>query len=134
MKAATLRTMAQDPKLTVLRFNECINHRDLEGLVSLMTSDHRFVDAAGRQVRGREAVRDAWRGFFSKFPDYQNVFAQLTSHGQEVVIVGNSTCTESTLNGAALWKVRVDAGLIVEWCVFDDNAETRRALGLGRKS
>ena len=36
-----------DVMMVVLRFNERINARDLEGLVGMMTDDHFFIDSKG---------------------------------------------------------------------------------------
>jgi len=40
-----------DVMMAVLRFNERINARDLEGLVAMMTEDHFFVDSEGKKGR-----------------------------------------------------------------------------------
>jgi ketosteroid isomerase-like protein len=56
------------PKDVAVRFNECINRRDLGGLAELMTEDHAFTDTVGEIVAGKPACLDAWRGFFEQFP------------------------------------------------------------------
>jgi hypothetical protein len=33
-----------NPKQIALRFNDCINRQDVDGLSSLMTEDHTFID------------------------------------------------------------------------------------------
>ena len=43
----------------VLHFNECINSRDIQGLASLMTDDHRFIDVANQSVQGKQKVVEA---------------------------------------------------------------------------
>ncbi|WP_406366233.1 nuclear transport factor 2 family protein [Streptomyces sp. NBC_01546] len=67
-----------DPTALVVRFNDCINGRDIEGLARLMSDDHTFIDSEGGVVSGKRECLDAWRGFFESFPDYRNVFDSLT--------------------------------------------------------
>jgi ketosteroid isomerase-like protein len=73
----------------VVRFNDCINGRDLDGLSALMSDDHTFVDSAGGAVVGRRACREAWRGFFAAYPDYRNVFTSMSVVGDVVTVVGS---------------------------------------------
>jgi ketosteroid isomerase-like protein len=43
--------MLQDSaQSTVLAFNDCITRRDIDGLASLMTNDHVFIDTEGNLV------------------------------------------------------------------------------------
>jgi ketosteroid isomerase-like protein len=114
------------------RFNECINARDLPGLVALMSDDHTFVDSQGETVVSRAACRAAWQGFFGAFPDYRNVFDTMTAdEADEVVtIVGRSECSEPALAGPALWTALVRHGLVAIWRVYEESPDNRRALGL----
>src|SRR5262245_7552145 len=83
-----------DPQLTALRCNEAINAQELEGLVALMTEDHRFVDSATQETRGRDYVRRAWEGFFAAFADYRNDIATVSSRDDVVVMLGRSRCAK----------------------------------------
>ncbi|GAB1513882.1 nuclear transport factor 2 family protein [Actinophytocola sp. KF-1] len=112
------------------RFNDCVNHADLHGLAELMTDDHRFVDAAGAVVRGKQACLAAWRGFFAAFPDYRNTFTSVATRGHVVVIEGCSVCAEPELAGPALWTAIVEGERVAEWRVYEDTPATRAALGL----
>ena len=47
-----------DVMMVVLRFNERINARDLEGLVGMMTEDHFFVDSEGERD---DEMEEGWR-------------------------------------------------------------------------
>jgi ketosteroid isomerase-like protein len=108
-----------DPPSVVVAFNECINARDLDGLTSMMTDDHEFVDSAGAVVAGKAACVEAWRGFFDAFPDYRNVFASVLADGDTVTVVGRSECSEPSLVGPARWTATVRAGRIARWQVDD---------------
>jgi ketosteroid isomerase-like protein len=111
-----------------LRFNECINNRDLEGLAALMTDDHTFIDSANASVQGKDQVVEAWRGFFALFPDYRNIFDRVESRDQLVAIMGRSTCSEPHLDGPALWTAKIRGNQVAEWQVYKDTPEHRIAL------
>jgi ketosteroid isomerase-like protein len=122
--------MSRDPKATVVEFNRRINMGDLEGLVDLMTEDHRFVDTAGAEIEGRAACLEAWRGFFSAFPDYRNHFETVLVRGDRVIVRGRSKCSDPRLDGPALWSARIRAGRICEWRVYEDTSANRAAIRL----
>jgi ketosteroid isomerase-like protein len=107
-----------DPVAVVTAFNEAINVSDLDVLAALMTDTHRFVDAAGAAVDGKAACVEAWRGFFATFPDYRNVFAELTPTGDGVVeLTGRSTCSDPALDGPGRWRAVVRDGRVDVWQV-----------------
>jgi ketosteroid isomerase-like protein len=62
------------PSRWASKFNVWINSADLEGLASLMTDDHTFIDSLGSVISGKSAVLAAWSSFFRAFPDYRNEF------------------------------------------------------------
>jgi len=110
----------QDDARVVVAFNDAINRRDLAALSALMTDGHRFIDSAGSVVDGKPACVEAWRGFFSAFPDYRNVFDDVRADDAGVVEVrGRSECSTEELAGPAEWRVVVRGGLVEEWRVSD---------------
>ncbi len=100
-----------------LKFNEKINQRDLDGLVELMTDDHIFVDNSGNETKGRNVMKEGWREFFKKYPDYQNIFTSATVQNNVVVMVGYSSCSNKLLDGPSVWTAKVHSGLVSEWRV-----------------
>ncbi|MEG3629822.1 YybH family protein [Streptomyces poriticola] len=108
-----------EPIEVVERFNAAINRRDLADIAALMSEDHAFVDSAGGAVRGKQACVEAWRGFFAAFPDYRNVFTDLTAREQVVTASGYSVCSHPDLSGPARWTARVRGDLVTEWRVSD---------------
>ena len=104
--------------LTALRFNERINQQDLEGLVELMTDDHTFIDGGGNITEGKNAMKEVWRQFFKKYPDYRNKFTSVTVQDNVVVMVGYSKCSFKPLDGPNIWTARIHGGRISEWRVF----------------
>lgn len=123
--AADLATTFVPPEQLVRVFNDAINQQDLDALAALMSDEHRFVDTAGAAVDGRAACREAWRSFFTAFPDYRNHLEAFALDGDKVIVDGHSTCSVPEFAGPARWRVRVRDGLIDEWRVEDPAAPDR---------
>lgn len=104
--------------LTALRFNERINQRDLEGLAGLMTDDHTFIDNSGEVTRGKPVMKEGWREFFKKYPDYRNKFTCVAIQSNVVVMVGYSTCSYKPLDGPNVWTAKIRGGRVSEWRVY----------------
>ena len=114
-----------------LAFNDAITRGDLEALAGLMTDDHTFIDSAGTVLSGRDAVLEAWRGFFEAFPGYRNVWDEPATRGDVLIATGRSVCAnEPRLDGAAIWQATVRGDRVAEWRVYEDTRENRTALGL----
>ena len=62
--------MPQPPVAVALRFIDCVNRCDLDGLTSVMTDDHRLKVFDEDPLVGKAANAQAWRGYFSGFPEY----------------------------------------------------------------
>jgi ketosteroid isomerase-like protein len=125
-------------------FNDAINRRDLDGLGALMSESHTFIDADDKVLSGKHAVLDAWRGFFTAFPDYRNhtAFPDYRNHwsrlvpvGSTLIAVGRSVCaTEPALEGPAIWRATTAGDKVAEWRVYADTPANRRRLGIARAS
>jgi ketosteroid isomerase-like protein len=123
-----------DPRALTVKFNEHLNNRDLDGLAALMTDDHTFIDTANHAIHGKATCLDAWRRFFSSFPDYRNVFDWLVVEDDRVVVVGHSHCSDTRLDGPALWVARPSDEKLAEWRVYEDTPANRRLLGIASSS
>ncbi len=119
-----------NPRALTRTFNEHINNRDLNGLAALMTDDHTFIDTAGHATCGKSKCLEAWRGFFTSFPDYRNVFDSLVVDDDCVVVVGRSSCADVRLNGPAMWVAKVNGDRLAEWRVLEDTPTNRRTCGI----
>jgi uncharacterized protein (TIGR02246 family) len=104
--------------LVALRFNEKINQQDLEGLAELMTEDHTFIDSDGNVTKGKDAMKEGWKNFFERCPDYRNIFTCVTIQNDVIVMVGYSTCSYKPLNGPNIWTAKIRSGRISEWRVY----------------
>src|SRR2546425_465462 len=84
---------------------------NVEGLVSLMTEDHVFIDGLGNRVSGREEKRAAWQQYFAMCPDYH----VSVEHGLEAgPVVGLFGSAGGTIKGKrwqipAAWLALVEA-------------------------
>ena len=129
----------QEPVAVVLAFLEAINSRDAGKLCALMTEDHLFVDALGNRVQGREAMRNAWKVYFTWFPDYRVSHEEILSQGSLVAVFGSAEGTyaknstpltkENHWQAPAAWRAIVRDGLVAEWRVYADNQAARKIMG-----
>ncbi|MFX1379912.1 MAG: hypothetical protein ACFFA4_12555 [Promethearchaeota archaeon] len=118
----------KDPKLTVLQFNEYINNQDIEGLTSLMTEDHIFIDRAGDRFGD---MVNGWKEFFTNFPSYRNYFTRVESRDNLVVIIGYAKwSTESLEEDHAIWTAKVDNDKVELWQIYEDTEANRKKFGL----
>jgi len=117
------------PVETVLEFINRINQRDADKLAELMTEDHVFIDGLGQAVRGREAMRAAWLGYYAFCPDYWVSHEKILSDGNVVAVFGAAGGTiaengelrrENQWRTPAAWSAVVDSGLVKEWRVYAD--------------
>lgn len=119
-----------DPKLIALRFNECINNQDLNGLASLMTPDHAFIDRTGNVVQPRQVMLDCWKRFFEMYPHYWNTFEIVRSRENVVMICGHAYWSGDQRYDPAIWVATIVDDLVREWRIYDDTPENRRRFGL----
>jgi hypothetical protein len=118
-------------------FADRINAQDIEGLVALMTQDHRFVDSLGQVITGREAMRGGWRAYFGIVHDYRLVPELWLCEGTTVVMVGTAGGRynpEGALSAGREWscpaacRALVSGQLVEEWRVYADNEPLRQLM------
>jgi ketosteroid isomerase-like protein len=111
------------PAETVLEFLARINRRDPDKLAELMTEDHMFIDSLGQIVRGREAMRAGWRGYYGLCPDYWITHEEIFENGDRVAVFGvaGGTIAGTQWRTPAAWLAIVESGLLKEWRVYADN-------------
>ncbi|MFH1425137.1 MAG: nuclear transport factor 2 family protein [archaeon] len=51
-------------KEVALKFNDCVNSQDLDGISELMSENFRFVGVEGEGFQGREKSVKIWMEFF----------------------------------------------------------------------
>jgi ketosteroid isomerase-like protein len=123
--------MSLTPAKAAAQFNDHINSADIRALATLMSEDHRFVDAEGNLVSGKSACIAAWSGFFRAFPGYRNTFDRFYEQENLVTITGFSDCpNHPELTGPAIWTATVMADRLTEWRVYLDTVTNRMNLGI----
>jgi hypothetical protein len=85
---------------------------------------------------GREANVDAWRGYFSSFPEYVVYARHITADGSRVSVLGATTGShlglsdEEELQLGVIWLADVAGGVLSSWQVVEDSPEARRRYGV----
>ena len=115
---------------TVLAFIRSINARDAGGLGELMSDDHRFIDALGNEVQGKEKMIAGWRAYFEWFPDYwievNEVLAGEARQSEQTFAIfgfaGGSFKggSDASWRIPAAWKAIVKDDRVAVWQVFAD--------------
>jgi ketosteroid isomerase-like protein len=83
--------ISKNPEEVALEFVECINNQDLDGLIDLMTDDHKMLILDESPECGREVMREAWAGYFSAFQEYKIFIHKAVALDEVVVLIGRTT-------------------------------------------
>jgi ketosteroid isomerase-like protein len=130
-----------DPDRVALRFVNEINRHDLDAIRGLMAPDFWFVDGLGQEVRGLDRMVEAWRRYFSQFPDYRISIRDHLAVGMVVALFGTASGTCAVDGGLphanrwsipAAWRAVVRGGHIAEWQVYTDSEPVWKILGVKR--
>jgi uncharacterized protein (TIGR02246 family) len=117
--------VSSDSEKIALRFVECINAQDVEGLAALMTEDHTFIGHDEGDVSvGRETMKQGFAGYFEDFPEYRIHVSKVTRSGKDIAIVGTTTgshiAPEIEAKETVIWIAKIRDGLVSEWRIFTD--------------
>jgi SnoaL-like domain len=124
------------PLAAVVSFVDCINRSDLDGLGALMSDDHRLVVLDETPVVGRHANVEAWKGYFSSFPEYVIYPWHLTAADSRVAVLGTTTGShldlpeEEESKLGVIWLAEVTDGVLSRWQIVEDTPEARRRYGV----
>ena len=125
------------PVALAISFVDRINHRDLDGLVALMSDDHRLEVFDEEPVVGRDANSAAWRGYFDAFPRYVVYPQRISEHDGVVAILGHTTGSHLGLSDeeerrlTLIWVAHTAGSHVARWRLVEDTAQNRAAYGLG---
>ena len=125
------------PVPLTLAFLNCINHRDLPGLVSLMSDDHRLQVFDETPVTGRDENERAWSGYFEEFPTYLIHPHQIAEAPDgEVAVLGHTTGSHLGLADSQeslltmIWIAECQQGAVSSWTLAEDTLPNRDRYGL----
>ena len=129
--------MSESVEAVVEAFVRAINRQDVDALAELMSGEHRFVDALGGVVQGREAMRAGWKGYFDMVPDYSIAVEETFCDGPIMVLLGMAQGTYAgcgKITADNRWRTPValrafvEDGKVAEWRVYADNESMRRLM------
>ena len=124
------------PIPAVLAFIDRINHRDVDGMLALMSHGHAFHAAEEPPVTGEAHLRAAWEGYFRAFPAYCVYPIRFAQKGNFVAVLGYTTGSHLNLPDEeerkllVIWTADVENGRLKTWTVDDDSVERRYLVGL----
>jgi len=123
-------------------FLRAINRQDVDRLAELMSPAHRFIDALGNVVEGRDKMRQNWAAYFRMVPDYAVAIEEYYTGGGSdvdpvVIMLGIASGTythDGKLTPQNRWQIPVairalvEDGLVAEWRVYADNEPIRKLM------
>lgn len=83
-------------------FNERFNEGDLAGLLALYEPNAKLVPQPGQEVQGREAIRNALRGFLALKPRMNLTTRYVLESGDTAVLSGQWKLTGTGPDGSAV--------------------------------
>ncbi len=120
-----------------LAFVRAINRQNVDTLAELMTPEHRFTDALGKTVEGREKMRTAWAGYFRMVPDYSVAIEETFCDGPVVAMLGMAQGTytadgelkpENRWSTPTAFRAFIQDQKVAEWRVYCDNDPIRQRM------
>jgi ketosteroid isomerase-like protein len=120
-----------------LAFVARINAHDVDGIVGLLTPDHVFIDSLGSTLRGPDSLRQGWKAYLERFPDYAVEVTEQLCRGHVVVLLGKARGTyrvngrlprENFWEIPAAWRAVIRNERVAEWQVYCDNDPARRIM------
>jgi len=109
----------------IMAFVDALNARAPDALAELMSDDHRFIDAHGNELVGREKMVAGWRGYFEWFPDYEIEVEQIFEHGGKFGLFGYASGSfkgspERSWRLPAAWRAVARDRRVALWQVYAD--------------
>jgi ketosteroid isomerase-like protein len=124
------------PLAAVVSFIDCINRGDLDELTRLMHAEHRLIVLDEDPPVGRDANREAWRVYFTSFPQYVIHPRVLGAHDERVAVLGATTGShldlpdDEELAIGVIWLAEVDDGRLRSWRIAPDTPAMRARSGI----
>ena len=91
-----------------------------------MADDHKFIDAHGNEIIGKDKMKAGWAGYFQWFPDYKIEITEILSNDAMIAAFGYAGGTfkgagnENYWRLPASWKIIVSDDKIKLWQVYAD--------------
>ncbi len=118
-------------------FIDKINHKDVEGVVSLLSINHTFIDGEGEVKRDYERIANGWRDYLTTQKSYRIYIRQIFELEDSVAIIGHTTGSHLALSDevefhseGVIWLAKVVENKISQWQIFRDSIENIKTLKL----
>ena len=124
------------PVAVAVSFVACVNRRDLHGLGRAITDDHELRVFDEPPHVGRRANIEAWRGYFTSFPDYTIYPRAISEREGTVAVLGHTTGShlglpdEKERRRTLIWLAVAARGRARSWSLIEDNRPNRQRFGL----
>jgi hypothetical protein len=118
-----------------LRYVECINRLDLDGLVELMPEDYVFIDLAGDAYEGLAHMKPGWLEYFTNWPEYMIHVSEVYLVETIVILIGRTTGSHLQqprhveIQGTLIWIAEIEDHKVKVWRLYSDTDENRKMLG-----
>src|SRR5690349_23470591 len=127
--------MSQNHVELVQEFIHCINESDIESLLDLMTPDHVFYVEGENPTSGKAAMREAWIGYFTAFPNYKIVVDELYDQGDKIFVIGHTSGSQvppeiEETPSSVIWEAQIRDGLVAAWIIYDATQENRKRFNI----
>jgi ketosteroid isomerase-like protein len=111
-----------------LQFVECINSKDIDGIIGMLAPGHLFVDLEGNEYSfDATSGRAAWSGYFKLAPRYLIHVSSAHAVGDTAILRGRTTGSHLGLpreqelrEHALIWTAKVRAGKLADWRILHD--------------
>ncbi len=119
------------------QFVDRINAHHVDGMLALMTGDHRMLDSLGNLMVGRDKMRAAWQGYFAMVPDYKISIDMAFAEGGDAIlfgVAGGTYAPGGKMDPNNAWRTpvalraKIKADLVEEWRIYAHNEPIREKM------
>jgi uncharacterized protein (TIGR02246 family) len=107
-----MTTSTHTPEATIRRFSTLLAERDLDALVELYEPDAAFAPRPGEAVAGRDAIREALRGFLALEPRMTGEIERVLLAGGTALVANRWVLTGTQPDGTAVEMAGVSADVL----------------------
>lgn len=118
-------------------FIDRINHKDIEGVVTLLSDNHTFIDGEGQTKTDYERIANGWRDYLNSHKNYKIYIRQIFELEDSTAVIGHTTGSDLALSDevefhskGVIWLAKVAKGKISHWQIFSASIENIKTLRL----
>ena len=100
------------PEAVIERFSELLAAGDLDGMVALYEPDATFAPQPGETVTGRDAIREALRGFLAVEPRMEGTIEKVLEAGDTALVANRWRLAGTAPDGTAVRMAATSADVL----------------------